>query len=118
MNKVLITVITILFALFDAGAFRQITVTGNIYDRRTAGHLPDTEIRILTPDSVLIARTIASKDVHEVYATAVRTVKTGGFSVELSDSIDRYLLVASHEGFEPHSETVDLSPLGTREYEL
>lgn len=118
MNKTLITIITLLLALFDAGAFRQITVTGNIYDRRNAGHLPDTEIRILTPDSVLIARTIASKDIHEVYATAVKTVKTGGFSVELSDSINRYILIASHEGFEPHSETLDLSLPGKRQYEL
>lgn len=113
----ILLLICVAASLFPAFS-KTVTVTGNIYDIRTAGHLPDTEIRILTPDSAVAARTTASRETVETYATSVRTVRTGGFSVELSDSIDRYILVASHEGFEPHTEAVDLSALGPRQYEL
>ena len=83
----LLTILSILSAL--PAISKNIAVTGNIYDRRTAGHLPDTEIRILTPDSILAARTTASKETSRIYGTSVNTVMTGEFTVELSDSIDK-----------------------------
>ena len=116
--KTLILLILCMTASLFPAFPKTVTVTGNIYDRRTAGHLPDTEIRILTPDSTVVARTTASREIYETYATSFKRIKTGGFSVEVSDSIDRYVLVASHEGFEPHTEAVDLSVLGARQYEL
>lgn len=115
----ILTLLAILFSsVFITAMSKTITVSGNIYDRRTAGHLPDTDISFLTLDSTLVAHTIASKDLKEIYATSVKTITTGAFSVELPDSIQRYILVASHEGFEPYTQIVNLSGIGTRQYEL
>ena len=112
----ILTILSILSAL--PAISKNISVTGNIYDRRTAGHLPDTEIRILTPDSILAARTTASKETKTIYATSINTVMTGEFTVELSDSIDKYILIATHDGFEPYSEFIDLSGVKGRQYEM
>lgn len=115
----ILTLLAILFSsVFITAMSKTITVTGNIYDMRTAGHLPDTDIRFLTSDSTLVAHTIATEEKTDVFGTSVNIIKTGAFSVELPDSIKRYILVASHEGFDPYTQPVDLSGIGSRQYEL
>lgn len=109
----------LLFACLNAAAYKTITVTGNIYDRRTAGHLPGSRIEILTPDSTVAASTVANKQILELLSAASgRYVDSGEFSVEVSDSLDSYILVASHDGFEPYSEVVSLADVRGRKNEI
>lgn len=115
----LILLATIMLSLFNAEAYRQIKVTGNIYDMRTADHLPGTKIEMLTQDSTVAASTTAYKETFElITANSGRSVESGEFSVEVSDSIEKYILVATHDGFEPYSEVVNLADIGKRQYEI
>lgn len=97
---------------------RTVTVTGNIYDRRTTKWLPGATVKIMTPDSTVIRQT--TSDEYEITTKNGdwRYFKTGKFVVELKDSITSYILEATMDNYEPLYYNIDLTTLGKKEFAM
>ena len=116
--KRLIIALLIIISLVPVISAGNYTLQGNVYDLLTAKDLPNTKIKILSPDSTLIAEQNAYYMGYKRKVQGYVQVIEGWFSIDVPDTYKNYILEATHENYEPLYHNIDLSVLGKNEFEV
>lgn len=110
--------LTLLCTFFSICAQQKITVKGYIYDRVTTKDLPNVNITILNPDSTIAVETEAVQDVVETILGQYKTFQIGYYEFEIPVDSLPYTMRLSKNGYDTLEQKLDLSKIGSRQFEL
>lgn len=117
MRHIILHIIILLFSL-SLSAQKSIVINGNVYDRLTTQHLPHVHLSVLKPDSSVVAETEAFSIDHQNNGGSYTRIEKGTFVFRLKATNDPYIIRFTKDGYDTLYQPLDLSKLGTREYEV
>lgn len=108
----------LLCSFLSVSAQHTVTVSGNIYDRISTNHLPHVQVAVLNNDSTVIVETGAYRLSSILEGNHYKEFDEGFFSFEIPVASTPYILRFEKEGYEPLSQSLDLSDIKGRQFEL